>query len=147
MSSKSGSGPFGALEGHNFMSLTTFRASGQPVTTPVWFAAEGDKLYMVTEVAMAKAKRMRNDPRVRVAPSTAVGKPLGPAVDAVARVLAADEAGHARRRLRHKYGFQVFGADLIHWIRRRAVIYLEIAPRRTPGGGLARPEGFEPPTY
>jgi hypothetical protein len=51
--------PFANLEGQQYMSLVTFRPSGEPVPTPVWFAREGDVLYVTTLKRSGKVKRLR----------------------------------------------------------------------------------------
>ena len=49
-------------------------------------------------------KRIRNDGRVRVAPSNARGKPLGAPVEGRARILAPDEEDRAERAIQSNYG-------------------------------------------
>jgi hypothetical protein len=52
------------------------------------------------------AQRIRHDPRVLVAPSTARGAPRGPSITASARVVDdAREAERAEAALTRKYGF------------------------------------------
>jgi uncharacterized protein len=82
---------FDVLDGHSYMNLTSFYASGKGVITPVWFARDGDHIYVTTQDSSYKAKRIRATGRVEIGPSDARGKPLGPVVRAQARVL--DEAG------------------------------------------------------
>ena len=53
-------------------------------------------------LAGPKAKRLRNNPDVEVAPSTALGKQTGGAVRARARLLGGEEAQHAARLLARK---------------------------------------------
>jgi uncharacterized protein len=55
---------FAALRGQSFMRLTTYRKSGEPVATPVWFAEEGEKLYVTTDRISGKVKRLRHATRV-----------------------------------------------------------------------------------
>ena len=114
------------LQKRQYISLTTFRKSGQAVATPVWFAMAGDRLYVWTGRSSGKAKRLRNNPAVKVAPSDASGKPLGPAFDASARLLPEGEEGVANEALRRKYGWQF---RLLSWYQRRRggqYVYLEI---------------------
>jgi PPOX class probable F420-dependent enzyme len=96
------------LEGHSYARLTTFRKSGEPVSTPVWFAlGPGHKrVYVFTDVESGKVRRIRNDPRVGLAPSGFRGRPRGAEVRAKARIL--DRAKHeiADRALREKYGWR-----------------------------------------
>jgi len=95
-----------------FALLTTFRKSGQPVPTPVWYVlASDDSAYFFTGPETGKAKRIRNNPRVEVAPCSARGKATGPAVAAMVRLLGSPEANQANALIRKKYGFQwsIFG--------------------------------------
>ena len=92
-----------AIAGHKYISLTTFRKNGAAVATPVWFGEEGSKLYVMTRSDMGKAKRIRNNPRVRVAPCTIRGKVTGPELEAVARLLPQEEHAHAREEINRKY--------------------------------------------
>jgi uncharacterized protein len=82
---------FESLRGHKYCLLTTFRKSGEPIPTPVWFGLADGKAYIGSDAAAAKVKRIRNNPRVHVAPCTLRGKPLGSAVEGRARILAPQE--------------------------------------------------------
>ncbi len=92
-----------AIVGQKYISLTTFRKNGVAVATPVWFGEDGDRLYVMTRSDMGKAKRIRNNPRVRVAPCTIRGKVTGPEFEASARILSEDEDVHARQAINRKY--------------------------------------------
>ncbi len=84
--------PFEDLEGHRYMNLTTFRKNGEAVPTPVWFALVDGRLYATTAPNSGKMKRIRNGPRVLLAPSNFRGKPLGESVEGLARILDDGEA-------------------------------------------------------
>jgi PPOX class probable F420-dependent enzyme len=122
--------PFAALEGRRHCLLTTYRPTGDPVGTPVWFALDGDRLVLSTEDPSGKVKRLRNDPRVLVAPCTLRGRPLGPAVPGIARLLDAHEAEEAEVRLRRAYGIgrKLFYRTIhpMFVLRGRGVLYVEI---------------------
>ena len=100
------SNPFETLQGQQFINLTTYRKSGQPVVTTVWFAQEGDRLVGTTQAQAGKIKRMRGTPKVSLAPSTFDGTVLGEALSGIGRVLSAEEAEVAEAALRGKYGAQ-----------------------------------------
>jgi len=88
---------FGALRGARQCLLVTFRRSGEPVPTPVNFGLSDDGiLYFRSEPHVGKIKRLRRDAHVRVGPCNLRGKPLGPLVEATARVLPDSEAERAR---------------------------------------------------
>ena len=71
-----------------YIALETFRKSGAGVVTPVWVVAENGKLYVWTVDNSGKVKRIRNNPRVRIAVSDAKGAPKSEWVEAQAQVLA-----------------------------------------------------------
>ena len=85
--------------------IVTFKRDGGAVPTPVWFGLDAEgRLYFRTGADVAKVRRIRNDPRVLVAPCTVRGKPLGPSVEATARVLSAEEKEHAETAVQSNYG-------------------------------------------
>jgi PPOX class probable F420-dependent enzyme len=121
----------GSLEGvraHKRALLVTYRRDGTPVPTPVWAAEAGGLLYVRSERASGKAKRLRRDPRVLVAPCTVRGKPLGAPFEAMARMLPLQDEPHAERVLAGRYGL---GRALFEWTMDRLRVdmgYLEITP-------------------
>jgi hypothetical protein len=125
---KPGSALFPHLHGHQFMSLTTFRKSGEAVPTPVWFAQVDDKLYVMTEASTGKVKRIRQNAMVEVAPCTVRGDLRGDSAEGMARILHPHEEATARRALNRKYGIQKFFYDLYLTLRRAHTVYLEITP-------------------
>lgn len=122
--------PFPQLQGHQYISLTTYRKSGAAVATPVWFASDGDRIYIVTQADAGKVKRIRNNPRVTMAPSDAQGKvkPDAPSVEGVAAVLGAAEGARGDRALRAKYGWMYRAFALLWRLRRATPVYLEVRP-------------------
>jgi uncharacterized protein len=74
------------FEGENVISLETYRRNGEPVQTPVWFLEDNGVLYVHTDDSTGKVKRIRQNPKVRVAPSHFRGKPKGDYVDARAEL-------------------------------------------------------------
>jgi PPOX class probable F420-dependent enzyme len=72
--------------------LTTYRRDGTPVGTAVSIAVEGDRAFFRTPDKAGKAKRLRHNPAVELAPATMLGKPTGPPIRARARRLSGDEA-------------------------------------------------------
>jgi len=91
------------IRGQRYISLATFRKTGVPVYTPVWFAEENDKLYFMTSSKLGKVKRIRNNPQVKIAPCTMGGKITGPEFAATARILPAEDAARVRRAIKAKY--------------------------------------------
>lgn len=57
-----------------YVSLTTFRRSGEGVATPVWIARDGDTLLVITNDNVGKTKRLANDSRVTLRPCDVRGR-------------------------------------------------------------------------
>lgn len=110
-----------AIRGQKYVSLTSFRKNGNPVTTPVWFGEEDNRLFIMTRSDSGKYKRIRNNPKVRVAPCTIRGVTTGPLLDAIARILPPEEHPHARKTINRKYW--AARIPLLWW---RTDAYLEI---------------------
>ncbi|SOD94615.1 PPOX class F420-dependent oxidoreductase [Blastococcus haudaquaticus] len=62
------------LADSRFVSLTTFRRSGEPVSTPVWVGRAGAALVVLTPAGSGKVTRLRSDPRVQIRPCGRFGK-------------------------------------------------------------------------
>ncbi len=122
--------PFDALAGRRYVRLSTFRRSGEPVPTPVWFARLGENLYVVTGRDTGKVKRIRNNPDVALAPCNFRGRPKGRDLRAVAGLTDERKDGPADRALRGKYGWQYRVVELIEGalgvVDER--VYLELRP-------------------
>ena len=97
---------FDELSGARYVSLVTYRRSGEAVATPVWFVVRGGQGYVYTGEGAGKLKRIRLDPRVQVAPCSLRGRVKGPYRAGTARVLDDAEAAQARDAFAAKYGFQ-----------------------------------------
>ena len=91
------------IHGQKYICLITFRRTGDAVSTPVWFAEKDDKLYVKSRRDSGKCKRIRNNPRVRVAPCTISGKVTGPEFEACARILPDENSAVARSVIEKKY--------------------------------------------
>jgi PPOX class probable F420-dependent enzyme len=97
---------FETLREQHTIALTTFRRDGTAVATPVSFVVDDDDAgsgVMRTWRTAGKAKRIRNNPSVTIAPSTVRGTPTGPTIPATARLLEGAEATAAKHRLRRKH--------------------------------------------
>lgn len=102
---------FAAFARQKYLNLETFKKSGDGVKTPVWFAAEPSaklessaaKLYVYTIGVSGKVKRIRNNPRVKVAPCNMRGEVRGEWVEAQAEIVTGAEAEHGMRLLNEKY--------------------------------------------
>lgn len=64
---------FAALGDERFVSLTTFRRTGEAVSTPVWIVRDGDSLLVTTPDDSGKVKRLRHTGRVALRPCSRSG--------------------------------------------------------------------------
>jgi PPOX class probable F420-dependent enzyme len=103
---------FAPLGDDKYISLETFKRSGEGVKTPVWFVLHDGVLYVYTEADSWKVKRIRNNPRVRVAPCTMRGRVTGPWIEGTASLVEGDERRTADRLLNRKY----FLKALFRWV-------------------------------
>ena len=110
--------PIAQFANAKYLNLETFRKTGVGVRTPVWFAQEGDTFYVYTLPNAGKTKRIRNNPRVRVAPCDMRGNLRGAWVDARARICEDPEAAHGQELLRRKYGWMKIIGDFFSRLRR-----------------------------
>jgi PPOX class probable F420-dependent enzyme len=69
-----------------FAALETYRKNGTAVRTPLLFVIHRERLYMRTAAHTYKVKRIRNNPMVRVAPSTFKGVLKGRWIEGEARI-------------------------------------------------------------
>ncbi len=117
-----------ALAGQSYMSLTTFRKNGSGVATPVWFAPYLDGLCVWTREDSWKVKRLRNNPRARVAPCTARGTVTGPSFEARAEILPPEDEPAADSALARKYGLQFRVGRFFSRLMGRKTVFLVVHP-------------------
>lgn len=121
------------LANERYMNLETFKKNGEGVKTPVWLVTLGEAVYVFTDGTSFKVKRLRRDPRARIAGCNASGKAIHTAwFDAKGTILtpgAEQDAAYAA--LRKKYGFQMWlldvGSKIGGRFGRRAMIRLDPA--------------------
>src|SRR4051812_2410809 len=108
-----------------FVSLTTFRASGEPVSTPVWIGHDGGdegNLLVLTPSDSGKVRRLRADPRVELRPCDRRGRVEegAPVVAAEVEILDTEPGVDAVREvMRRKYGLEYAVFMVIEAIVRR----------------------------
>jgi uncharacterized protein len=121
---------FDHLRGQTYCLLVTYKRNGDAVPTAVWFGLRDGKLYVRSEGDVAKVRRIRNDSRVRVAPCTVRGRPLGAPAEGRARVLerGSPEEDVAEGALKANYGlgrrlYERAGGALAE-----SLVYIEVTP-------------------
>ena len=109
--------------------LTSYRRDGTPVGTPVSIAFDGERAFFRTWDTAWKAKRLRRNPNVEIAPSTFRGKPTGPVIRARTRLLVGSEEAEARRALARRHPL-LHGVvvPVAHRLMRYKTIHFELVP-------------------
>ena len=121
---------FDGMTGQRAVLLTSYKRDGSKVGTPVNIALEGDHAFVRTYDKSGKAKRMRRNADIEVAPSTLAGKPTGPAVPARARLLEGAEAEHASALIQRKHRLlQGVLVPFYHRLKHYGTLHFELTPR------------------
>jgi PPOX class probable F420-dependent enzyme len=124
------------LASAKYVALTTFRRTGVPVTTPVWFAPSLDepRLFVVISLDDAgKVKRLAHTPRVELQACDMRGRvaPGSPTWAGSATVVRdAEGIASVRRGVVAKYGFPARFSDLADSIGSK------VGLRRAPRAGI-----------
>ncbi len=117
------------LDDSRYINLMSFKRDGGGVETPVWVAPLDGKLVIFTGGDSYKVKRIRRNPRVRVARCTGRGKLLGPWLEGTCSIVEDPQRQQSiMRALTQKYGWQMhllnFFAKIGGRVEKRA--YLEV---------------------
>lgn len=102
-----------------YLSLTTYKKDGTAVATPVWVTRDGDDLVVITDAGSGKAKRIRNNGRVDLAPCDARGRITGPSIGGHARLTDSTGTDRIAAQIKRKYGLQYTAIGLLEKLRRR----------------------------
>jgi uncharacterized protein len=89
-----------------YILLTTFTKDGRPKPTPIWAAADGDRLLVISEEKSWKVKRIRNTARVTLATCTLRGRPTSEAVEGTAAILDKSQTRAVYDAIGRRYGIQ-----------------------------------------
>lgn len=108
---------------NRYIVFETFKRNGEGIKTPVWFVEQGGKLYVWTITSSGKARRIRNNPQVRIAPSTARGHAKADWLAGTAHVLA-EKLPQIIDLFQKKYGIQFWLLSHLHG---RGRIIIEVA--------------------
>jgi uncharacterized protein len=119
-------GSFVTLESARYLLLTSFKRDGTPVAVPVRVVVDGDRAYFGVRDSSGTAKRLRQTDWVQVVRCTPLGMAsFGPRVNAIARLLAGEEADRAAGRLAGK---QRAWRDLARRVTGSQTGYYELRP-------------------
>jgi hypothetical protein len=112
---------FERLGSERFISLTTFRRSGEPVSTPVWVVPNKSALLVTTQLSTGKIKRLRHTSRVELRPCDRLGR----IADGVAPIAGVAEIREDEQSIRELNDAMVFKYGLLFWLVVLAERFLE----------------------
>jgi PPOX class probable F420-dependent enzyme len=96
--------PIELFSGRRYINLESYKKSGEAKVTPVQSLEHDGVIYVRTSYTTWKVKRIRQNSRVRVAPTDRRGKPTGPWIEGEARVLEGQENQGLLDVFRKEYG-------------------------------------------
>ncbi|MGB8329677.1 MAG: PPOX class F420-dependent oxidoreductase [Polyangiales bacterium] len=120
-----------ALSKARYVNLETFRKDGSGVQTPVWVARDRNDIVIFTNGDSYKVKRLRRNPKLRIAECGVRGALKGPWHEGTAQIVEDEGARQsAIRALHRKYGWQMklldWGAQLSGSKRNWAIIVVRL---------------------
>jgi PPOX class probable F420-dependent enzyme len=92
------------FRGQKYVCIESYRKNGQPVKTPVWFVEDNGILFVHTDDNTGKVKRIRRNPKVRIAICNFRGNPKSDWIDAKAQLIPASEVDRYHSLIIKKYG-------------------------------------------
>lgn len=110
------------LDRARYISLTTFKRDGTPVSSPVWVTGTGGTYVFTTGATAWKTKRLSRNPAVEVRVCNMRGVVEPSATTYVGRGEVADSAdavAAAERALAAKYGWQFKATQLVDGLKKR----------------------------
>ena len=84
--------------------LESYKKNGEPKLTPVQSLEHDALIYVRTDPTTWKVKRIRSNPRVRIAPSDRNGRPTGAWVEGGAHMLEGGERERMLQVFKNEYG-------------------------------------------
>ncbi len=100
-----------AISDEKYVSSTTYRKSGDAVSTPTWIVPlDADRVGFWTSSASGKFKRLRNNPKITLQPSDARGRVKAgttPVEGTVELVRSGADFDAVQSKVRAKYGVMV----------------------------------------
>ena len=124
--------PFAAFAGQKYLNLESFRKNGAAIRTPLWFAQDGATIFVYTTADSGKAKRIRRDVAVNIAPCDMRGKVTGDWIAARAAPVSGAEFDRGMRLLDRKYFPWKAMLGVMAWFRPRPRVVIAIRAAAEP---------------
>lgn len=129
--------PFGTRAGRSHCLMTAADEHGTQAAERVTCVRSGSRLYVRTRASGALARLAWQTAKVVLIPCGPLGRPLGPVVEARARVVAADKEFEAERALSARSPLPRFVRERRQAATNPHLLYLDLAPLGPAGSPLA----------
>ena len=121
---------FSDLKNEGTISLTTYYTNGKGVATPVGYSKRDNKIFVNTRALSYKIKRLRKNPKARIALCNMRGKVKSPFIDVQVRILEHGQDDEAKEVMRYdskfSWRFMRFMNKITFWKKPDERIFLEI---------------------
>ncbi len=112
-----------------YLSLETYRRSGEGVRTPVWFVESGGILFVLTRGDSGKVKRLRHNKQVQVAPCRMNGEVTGAWTPGSGSFVESEEVMKVIKTLfDEKYGTISRLTNLFSRMQRKKRVFIKVLP-------------------
>ena len=117
---------FSAFAGQRYLNLESFRKNGAAIRTPLWFAQDGDTIFVYTTADSGKAKRIRREVAVNIAVCDMRGNVSGDWIAARAAPVTGAEYARGMMLLDRQYFPWKQMLNLMAWFRPRPRVVIAI---------------------
>ena len=116
------------FEKAKYINIQTYKKTGQPISTPVWFIIKDNKIFFRTSHNSGKIKRIRNNNNVKFALCDIRGKIKGEWYEGIAKI-ENDSDNSILFRINKKYGLSSRLMKIFYKIKKIDIVILSIEPK------------------
>lgn len=116
------------FEKAKYINIQTYKKTGQPISTPVWFIIKDNKIFFRTSHNSGKIKRIRNNNFVKFALCDMRGKIKGEWYEGIAKI-ENDSDNSILFQINKKYGLSSRLMKIFYKIKKIDIVILSIEPK------------------
>lgn len=116
------------FEKAKYINIQTYKKTGQPISTPVWFIIKDNKIFFRTSHNSGKIKRIRNNNNVKFALCNIRGKIKGEWYEGIAKI-ENDSDNSILFQINKKYGLSSRLMKIFYKIKKIDIVILSIEPK------------------
>ena len=113
------------FEKAKYINIQTYKKTGQPISTPVWFIIKDNKIFFRTSHNSGKIKRIRNNNNVKFALCDIRGKIKGEWYEGIAKI-ENDSDNSILFQINKKYGLSSRLMKIFYKIKKIDIVILSI---------------------